>query len=62
MVAEGVELGGGDITVDGHVASGGLQVLADGGDVGVALLAEIFEERVDFVRGLTQSDHEAGLG
>ena len=42
MVAEGVELGGGDVAMDGQVAAGGLQILADGGDVGMALLAEVF--------------------
>ena len=45
---------------DREIAAGGLEVLADGGDVDI-LLTEVAKELFDFGGSFAEADHEAGL-
>ena len=61
-VAPGVELFGTDVVGHGEVAAGGLEVLADGRDLGGAFVVEVGEKFADLVVALAESDHQAGFG
>jgi len=60
-VAVPVELLGGDPAVDGEVVARGLEVLADGEDVGLGLVVDLFHEVDDLGVFLADADHDAGL-
>lgn len=54
----GREFFGGHVFGDGEVAAGGLEILADGGDVGVGL-AEVAQELFYLFDGFAEADHKA---